>query len=158
MCLLTYSPSIHLRSRQLPYLSPRLTDLRPPRLVVSSGHARGASLLLHWFKILPFVFRSGSKEAHYRRARRFALSAPEVRHTNRMTCGPGSSCHRLGLSSAAAPRRCTTGACDGSFYRRVRRFALSAPEVRHTTCMTYGPGPRVIDWVALVRVGRDFLR
>jgi hypothetical protein len=61
--LLTHSPSIRLRSRQLPYLSLRLTDPRSPCLVVSSGHARGASLLLHWFKILPFVFRSGPKEA-----------------------------------------------------------------------------------------------
>jgi hypothetical protein len=30
--LLTHSPSIHLRSRQLPYLSPRLTDPRAPTL------------------------------------------------------------------------------------------------------------------------------
>jgi hypothetical protein len=28
-CVLTHSPSIRLRSRQLPYLSPRLTDLWP---------------------------------------------------------------------------------------------------------------------------------
>jgi hypothetical protein len=69
--LLTHSPSIHLRSRQLLYLSPRLTDPRPPRLVVSSGHARGTSLLLHWLK--------------------YYL-----------------------LSSAAAPRRRTTGVHDGS--------------------------------------------
>jgi hypothetical protein len=139
--LLMHPPSIHLRSRQLPYLSPRLTDPRPPRLVVSSGHARGASLLLHWFKILPSVFCSGPKEAHYRRARRFALSAPEVRHTNHMTCGPRPPCHRLGSSSAAAPRRRTTSTCDGSLFRRVRWFTLSAPEVRHTNRMTCGPGP-----------------
>jgi hypothetical protein len=49
--LLTRPVSIHLQSRQLPYLSPRLSDPRSPRLVVSLGHARGASLLLHWFKI-----------------------------------------------------------------------------------------------------------
>jgi hypothetical protein len=91
-------------------------------------------------KILPSVFRSGSKEAHYRRARRFAPSAPEFRHTNRMTCGLGPPCHRLGLSSAAAPRRRTTGACDGSLYRRARRFTFSAPEVQRTICMTCGPG------------------
>jgi hypothetical protein len=120
---------------------PRLTNLWPPHVVVSTGHMRGASLLLHWFKILPFVFCNGSKEAHYRRARWFALYAPEVRHTNRMTCGLGSPCHRLGLSSAAAPRRHTTSECSGSLYRRVWRFALSAPEVRHTNCMTCGPGP-----------------
>jgi hypothetical protein len=139
--LLTHSPSIHPRSRQLPYLSPRLTDPWPPRLVVSPGHARGASLLLHWFKILPFVFHSGPKETHYRHARRLAFSIPEVRHTNHMTCGPVPPCHRLGSSSAAAPRRRTTGACDGSLYRRVRRVAPSAPEVWHTNRMTCGPGP-----------------
>jgi hypothetical protein len=27
---------------------------------------------------------------------RFALSTPKIRHTNRMTCGPGPPCHRLG--------------------------------------------------------------
>jgi hypothetical protein len=95
-CLLTRPLSIRLQSRQLPYLSPRLTDPRPPRLVVSSGHARGTSLPLHWFKKLPFVLCSGPKEAHYRRVWRFALSAPEIRPTNRMTCGPGPPCHRLG--------------------------------------------------------------
>jgi hypothetical protein len=139
--LLTHSPSIRLRSHQLPYPSPRLTDPRPPRLVVSSGHAQGASLLLHWFKILPSVFCSGPKEAHYRRARRFALSAPEARRTNRMTCGPRPPCHRLGLSSAAAPRRRTIGVCGGSLYRRVWWFVLSAPEVRLTNRMTRGPVP-----------------
>jgi hypothetical protein len=141
VCLLTHSPSICLRSRQLPYSSPRLTDPRPPRLGVSSGHTRGTSLLLHWFKILPFVFRSGPKEMHYRRARRFTLSIPEVRHANRMTCGPRPPCHRLGSSSAVAPRRRTTGTCGGSLYRRVRWFAPSAPEVRHTNHMTCGPKP-----------------
>jgi hypothetical protein len=29
--------------------------------VVSPGQARGASLLLHWFKILPSVFCSGAQ-------------------------------------------------------------------------------------------------
>jgi hypothetical protein len=101
--LLTRPLSIRLKSCQLPYLSPRLTDPQPPRLVVSSGHARGTSLLLHWFKILPFVFRSGPKEAHYRRARRFALSAPEIRHTNCMTCGPEPPCHRLGCLGPRYP-------------------------------------------------------
>jgi hypothetical protein len=48
-CVLTHSPSIRLRSRQLPYLSPQLNDPWPPRLVVSSGHARGTSILLHRF-------------------------------------------------------------------------------------------------------------
>jgi hypothetical protein len=136
------APSVnHLRSRPLPYLSPRLTDPRSPRLVVSSGHERGASLPLPWSKKLPSVFCSSPEEAHYRRARRFALSAPEVRHTNRMTCGPGPSCHRLGLYSTVAPRRCTTSTCDGSLHRHMRRFALSTPEVWHTNRMTCGPGP-----------------
>jgi hypothetical protein len=94
--LLTHSSSIRLQSRQLPYLSPRLTDPQSPRLVVSSGQARGASFLLHLFKILPSVFCSGPKEAHYKRARRFTLSTPKIWHTNCMTCGPGPPCHRLG--------------------------------------------------------------
>jgi hypothetical protein len=47
--LLTYSSSIHLRSRQLPYLSPWLTDPRSPRLEVSLGHARDALIPLHRF-------------------------------------------------------------------------------------------------------------
>jgi hypothetical protein len=101
--VLTRPLSIRLQSRQLSYLSPRLTDPRPPCLVVSSGHARGDSLLLHWFKILPFVFRSGPKEAHYRRVWRFALSTPEIRHTNCMTCGPGPPCHRLGCLGPRYP-------------------------------------------------------
>jgi hypothetical protein len=96
MRLLTYSPSIRLRSRQLPYLSPRLTDPRPPRLVVSLGHARGASIPLHWFKKLPSVFYHGLEEAHYRRVRRFALSAPGIRHPRSMTHEPRPPCHRLG--------------------------------------------------------------
>jgi hypothetical protein len=50
-CLLMRPLSIRLQSRQLPYLSPRLIDPRPPHLVVSSGHARGASLPLPRFKI-----------------------------------------------------------------------------------------------------------
>jgi hypothetical protein len=37
--VLTRPLSIRLQSRQLPYLSPRLTGPRPPRLVVSSVHA-----------------------------------------------------------------------------------------------------------------------
>jgi hypothetical protein len=37
--LLTLSPPLRLRSRQLPCMSPRLTDPRPPRLMVSPGHA-----------------------------------------------------------------------------------------------------------------------
>jgi hypothetical protein len=101
--VLTRPPSIRLQSRQLSYLSPRLTDPWPPRLVVLSSHARGASLLLHWFKILPFVFRSGPKEAHYRHARQFSLSAPEIWHTNCMTCGPGPPCHRLGCLGPRYP-------------------------------------------------------
>jgi hypothetical protein len=71
--------------------------------VVSSDHARGASLLLHWFKKLPFVFCSGPKKAHYRRVQQFALSAPEIRHTKCMTCGPGHPCHRLGCLGPRYP-------------------------------------------------------
>jgi hypothetical protein len=33
----------------------------------------------------------------------FALSAPEIRHTNRMTCGPGPPCHRLGCLGPWCP-------------------------------------------------------
>jgi hypothetical protein len=139
--LLTHSPSIRLWSRQLPYLFPWLTDPRPPCLEVSLGHARGASLLLHWLKYYLLSSVAASKEAHYRRARWFAPSAPEVRHTNRMTCGPGPLCHGLGFSSTVAPRRRTTGACGGSLYRRARRFAFFAPEVQRTNRMTCGPGP-----------------
>jgi hypothetical protein len=48
-CVLTHSLSIRLWTRQLPYLSSWLTDPCPPRLVVSPGHARAASIPLHWF-------------------------------------------------------------------------------------------------------------
>jgi hypothetical protein len=114
----TDAPSVNrLRSRQMPYLSPRLTNPRPPRLVVSSGHVRGASLPLQWFKILPFVFCSGPKEAHYQRVRRFALSAPEIRHTNCMTCGPGPPCHRLGC---LGPRYPSSGISYGDSGARGR--------------------------------------
>jgi hypothetical protein len=71
--------------------------------VVSSGHVRGASLSLPWFKKLPSVFCSGPKEAHYRCVRRFALSALEIRHTNCMTCRPGPPCHRLGCLGPRCP-------------------------------------------------------
>jgi hypothetical protein len=94
--LMTYSPSIRLRSRQLPYLSSRLNELRPPCLVVSSGHAWGASIPLRWFKKIPSIFCRGPEEAHYRRVRRFVFSAPGNHHSMSMTCGPGSPCHRLG--------------------------------------------------------------
>jgi hypothetical protein len=94
--LLTYLPPIRLRSRQLPYLFPRLTDPRPPHLVVSSGHTRGASIPLCWFKKFPFVFCRGPEEAQYRRERRFALSAPGNQHPRSMTRGPWPPCHRLG--------------------------------------------------------------
>jgi phage-related protein len=40
----------------------------------------------------------------YRRARRFAFSAPEVQRTIRMTCGPGPPCHRLGYLDLGAHR------------------------------------------------------
>jgi hypothetical protein len=68
-------------------MSPRLTEPWPLRLVVLSGHASDASLPLHWFKKLPSVFRRGPEEAHYRRVRLFALSAPEIRHPRSMTRG-----------------------------------------------------------------------
>jgi hypothetical protein len=94
--LLTYSPPICLWSRQLPFLYPRLTDPQPPRLVVSSGHTRGASIPLCWFKKFPSVFYRGPEEAQYQREWRFALSAPGIRHPRSMTRGPGPPCHRLG--------------------------------------------------------------
>jgi hypothetical protein len=43
------------------------------------------------------------EEARYRR-RRFAFSAPEVRRTIHMTCGPRPPCHRLGCLSARRAR------------------------------------------------------
>ena len=67
--LLTHAPSIYLRSHQLPYMSSWLTDPWPPRLVVSSGHARSASIPLHLFKKLPSVIYRGLEEAHYWRVR-----------------------------------------------------------------------------------------
>jgi hypothetical protein len=47
------SSPTRLRSRHLPCLSPRLTDPRPPRLMVLLGHTRGASILLHYFRNSP---------------------------------------------------------------------------------------------------------
>jgi hypothetical protein len=35
--------------------------------------------------------------------RRFALSSPEIRHTNCMTCGPRPPCHRLGCLGPRCP-------------------------------------------------------
>jgi hypothetical protein len=35
--------------------------------------------------------------------RRFALSAPEIWHTNCMTCGPDPPCHRLGCLGPRCP-------------------------------------------------------
>jgi hypothetical protein len=95
-CVLMHSPLIRLQSRQLPYLSPRLTDPWPPCLVVLSGHTWGASIPLHWFKKFPSAFCRGPKEAHYRRERRFALFAPGIRRPRSMTRGPRPPCHRLG--------------------------------------------------------------
>jgi hypothetical protein len=40
----------------------------------------------------------------YRRARRFAFSAPKVQRTIRMTCGLGPRCHRLGYLGAHQAR------------------------------------------------------
>jgi hypothetical protein len=58
------------------------------------------------------------KEAHYRRARRFALSALGVWHTNRMTCGPGPPCHGLGCFGPWCPSNGIS--CDDSgTHRRV---------------------------------------
>jgi hypothetical protein len=130
--LLTYSPPIRLRSRQLPYLSLRLTDPWPPRLVVSSGHAWGASIPMRWFKKFPFVFCRGPEEAQYRRERRFALSAPGIRHPRSMTRGPGLPCHRLAVVS-----------CDGDEEARYRgrRFAFSALGDQRSSCMTCRPRP-----------------
>jgi hypothetical protein len=122
--LLKYSPPIRLRSRQLPYLFPRLTDPRPPFLVVSSGHAWGASILLRWFKNFPSIFCRGPEKAQYRRERRFALSAPGNRHPRSMTRGPGPMCHRLGCCflrrrwRGALPRVavCSSSARSGSLF------------------------------------------
>jgi hypothetical protein len=88
-CMLMHSPSIRLRSRQLPYMSPWLTVPRPPHLVVSSSHAWDASIPLHWFKKLPYVFSHDPEETHYWRVRQFALSTPRNRHPRSMTRGLG---------------------------------------------------------------------
>jgi hypothetical protein len=47
--LLSQSLPVHLWSRQLPRLSPRLTDPWSPHLMALLGHALGASMPLHWF-------------------------------------------------------------------------------------------------------------
>jgi hypothetical protein len=91
------SLSIHLQSRQLAYLSPRLSDPRSPRLVVSLGHARGASLPLHWFKITFFSSTTAPRRHAIACGGSLpALSAPEIRHTNCMTLRPGPPCQTLG--------------------------------------------------------------
>jgi hypothetical protein len=72
--LSTHALSIYLRSHQLSYLSPQPTDPWPPRLAVSSGHARGASLLPPWLKI----FLRSNPEAVRDRVRWFALFALKV--------------------------------------------------------------------------------
>jgi hypothetical protein len=71
--LSTHPLSIRPWSRQLPYLSPRPTDPWLPRLVVSLGHAWGASLPPPWLKI---SFRSGP-EAACNRVQRFAPCAAD---------------------------------------------------------------------------------
>jgi hypothetical protein len=50
-----------------------------------------------------------------------------------MTCRPGPPCHGLGCLGPWCP--------SNRAHYRVRRFALSAPEIRHTNRMTCGPGP-----------------
>jgi hypothetical protein len=47
--LLSQSLPVLLLSRQLPRLSPRLIDPWSPHLMALLGHARGASMPLHWF-------------------------------------------------------------------------------------------------------------
>jgi hypothetical protein len=64
---LTHRLSIHLWSRRLSQLSPRLTDLRPPCLVVSPGHARGASMPPRRFKWL-FTFAAAPRSCLLRAA------------------------------------------------------------------------------------------
>jgi hypothetical protein len=66
MLLISQLLLVRLRSRQLSRLSPRLTDLWPPHLMVLSGHARGASIPLHWLlKFTFFVFCCGLEETWY---------------------------------------------------------------------------------------------
>jgi hypothetical protein len=48
---------------------------------------------------------------------------------------------KTGLLSLAVEMKRRATACDGSLYRRARRFAFSAPEVQHTIHVTCGPGP-----------------
>jgi hypothetical protein len=56
-------------------------------MVVSLGHAQGASLPPHWFE--KSVFYGGPEATQYWRERRFNFSAPRNRHPRRMTRGPG---------------------------------------------------------------------
>jgi hypothetical protein len=77
------------------------------------GPRVGASLPLHWFKKLPYVFCRGPEEAHYLRVRRFALSSPRIRHPRNMTRGLEPPCHRLAVVSC--------GSNEEARYR-VRRF------------------------------------
>jgi hypothetical protein len=58
--------------------------------MVSPGHARGASILLHRFKNSPSLSSAAAfEEAQLWRERRFAFSALGDPHTSCMTCGPG---------------------------------------------------------------------
>jgi hypothetical protein len=125
--LSTHLLSIRLRSRQLPYLSSRLTDPRPPHLAVSSGHAQGASLSSPWLKI---SFHNGP-EAARDRVRRFALFVLEDQHTSCMTCGPEPPCPRRGCLGA----RCASDGIPCSVLGRERE---SFPRKGiHPTCSSY---------------------
>src|SRR5688572_23647737 len=71
-----------------------------------------------------------------------------------MTCGLGPPCHRLDRLFSTEMKRRTT-ADNNSLL--AWRFAFSILRDRTLAIWLVGPGPRVIGWVTLVRVGRDFL-
>jgi hypothetical protein len=73
--------------------------------MVSPGHARGASILLHRFKNSPSLSSAAAfEEAQLWRERRFAFSALGDPHTSCMTCGPGPPCQRLDCFGARQAR------------------------------------------------------
>jgi hypothetical protein len=78
-------------------MSSWLTDPRVPRLVVSSGHARDILLPLHWFKNILLSSAAAPKRRTIAcDSSHLALSAPEIRHANYMTCGSRPPCQTLG--------------------------------------------------------------
>jgi hypothetical protein len=133
-----YSLPVRLRTRQLPRLSPRLTDPWPPRMMVSPGHARGASIPLHWFEknYLLCLLRRPRGGAVLARVtvRSFCTQKPTPREYGSWARPPvletGS------LLPVKMERRNTAGGSSLLAWR----FAFSVLGDPHTSCMTCGPG------------------